>query len=88
MKSSGTSITTTIRSVAAIVVNRPHFWISLIGFVFSVWGSLLNHATLYGFGYGFFGIVLASCLFTAWKEYEREKDRALHGRRPREENFD
>jgi hypothetical protein len=88
MNSADTSITGTLRAVCSFVATSLFFWIALIGFLFSIWGSLLTHEPLYGFGYGFFGVILASNLFVAWKHIERDRSRLLR-RQPRtDKDFD
>jgi hypothetical protein len=57
--------------LGAIIASNPYFWVSLIGFLSSIFGTILIHRAEYGFGYGLFGVILASCLFKAWTDYQR-----------------
>ena len=54
------------------VVGRGHFWIALVGFVLSLHGFRLTRDALFGFGYGFFGAIMALCVVGASMQVKRQ----------------
>jgi hypothetical protein len=71
MNSRKTARALNLKLLGAIVATNRYFWVSLIGFITSILGTLPTHGALYGFGCGLFGVVLACCLFTSWIDYQR-----------------
>jgi hypothetical protein len=74
-----------LRAIGRIAANKLHFWISLVGFVCSILGFLQTREALYGFGYGFFGVILGSCLFVSIAQYRRDGTRRIQRR---DQDFD
>jgi hypothetical protein len=71
MNSDKTTSAWKLKLLCAIIASNPYFWVSLVGFLFSIFGTILTHRAEYGFGYGVFGVTLASCLLKAWMDYQR-----------------
>lgn len=79
MDSHGTQKKSTLKIIGTILAGSRYFWIALVGFVFSIWGFLLTHDAFFGLGNGFFGIILASCIFAVCVRARRGRPESRRG---------
>lgn len=73
MESYGTREESTLKIIGTTLAGSLYFWISLVGFVFTNWGFRITHDSFFGLGYGFFGIILAFCIFAACVQAHRRR---------------